>query len=70
MVSDEEIELAMTLLIEKAHTLSEASGAAALAGALKVKDSISGNKVAIVVSGSNVTLERLNDAIVRSKSLS
>ncbi|MQF64497.1 threonine/serine dehydratase [SAR202 cluster bacterium AC-409-J13_OGT_754m] len=70
LVSDEEIELAMTVLIEKAHTLSEAAGAAALAGALQAKDSIKGNKVVIVVSGSNVTLDRLSDAIGRSKSLS
>ena len=59
LVSDDEIRRAMALLIEKAHTLAEGAGAAATAGAVKEKSRLPGKKVAIVVSGGNVTLEQL-----------
>ncbi len=59
LVSDDEIRRAMALLIEKAHTLAEGAGAAATAGAVKEKSRLRGKKVAIVVSGGNVTLEQL-----------
>jgi len=63
LVKDEEIYAAIRILIEKAHTLAEGAGAAALAGALKVKDDIQGKKVAIVVSGGNITLDNLREVI-------
>ena len=62
LVSDDEIRCAKALLIEKAHTLYEGAGACATAGAIKIKDQIKGKKVAIVVSGANVTLTQLQDA--------
>ena len=58
LVSDDEIRRAMALLIEKAHTLAEGAGAAATAGAVKEKSRLQGKRVAIVVSGGNVTLEQ------------
>ena len=63
LVKDEEIYAAIRILIEKAHTLAEGAGAAALAGALKVKEDIQGKKVAIVVSGGNITLDNLREVI-------
>ena len=63
LVKDEEIYEAIRILIEKAHTLAEGAGAAALAGALKIKDDIQGKKVAIVVSGGNITLDNLREVI-------
>ncbi len=63
LVSDDEISRAIGILIEKAHTLAEDAGAAALAGAIKMKDRLRGKKVAIVVSGSNITVDRLKGAL-------
>ena len=63
LVSDDEIRYAIGLLIEKAHTLAEGAGAAATAGAVKSKDSIRGKKVAITISGGNITLNQLTEAI-------
>lgn len=63
LVSDEELLNSVALLIEKAHTLAEAAGAASLAGALKLRETIQGKKVALVVSGGNITLQQLKHAL-------
>ena len=63
LVSDDEIGHAIGVLLEKAHTLAEDAGAASLAGAIKMKDELQGKKVAVVVSGANVTLDRLKEVL-------
>ena len=63
LVSDDDIRRAIGLLIEKAHTLAEGAGAAALAGVVKQPDLVKGKKVSISVSGANVTLPQLTEAI-------
>ena len=63
LVSDDEIRRAIGLLIEKAHTMAEGAGAAATAGAVKIRESLKGKKVSITVSGGNITLDQLTDAI-------
>ena len=63
LVSDEEILQAIAILIEKAHTMAEAAGAVAVAGALKDRGSIEGKKVAIVISGGNITLAQLGQVL-------
>ena len=63
LVSDDEIGHAIGVLLEKAHTLAEDAGAAALAGAIKIKDELQGKKVAVIVSGANVTLDRLKEVL-------
>ena len=63
LVSDEEIARAIAILVDKAHTLAEGAGAAALAGAIKMKDELKGKRVAVVVSGGNITLDQLKGAI-------
>ena len=63
LVSDDEMLQAIAILIDKAHTLSEAAGAAALAGAIKYGDRIKGKNVAIMVSGGNITLPQLRQAL-------
>jgi threonine dehydratase len=63
LVSDDEIRRAIGLLIEKAHTLAEGAGAAALAGAIKYRHALKGKKVAITISGANTTLDQLLEAI-------
>lgn len=64
LVSDRKIARAMVWLIERAHTLAEAAGAAALAAAHHLQPAISGKKVAIICSGGNTSLEHLKRALV------
>ena len=59
LVSDEEIMQAMLWLLERAHTLAESAGAASLAAAYKLRESLNGKKVGIVCSGGNTSLEHL-----------
>ena len=59
LVSDEELRQAVTLYLEKAKTLSELAGAASLAAALKLREQIVGKKVALILSGGNISPEKL-----------
>ncbi|MHB1005547.1 MAG: threonine ammonia-lyase [Chloroflexota bacterium] len=63
LVSDAEILQAMGWLVERAHTLAEGAGAAALAGAYKARADLAGKKVGVVVSGGNVTPAQLRQAL-------
>jgi threonine dehydratase len=63
LVTDDELRHTVGLLVEKAHTLAEPAGVAGVAGAFKLRDSIQGKKVAAVVSGANITPERLQECI-------
>jgi len=59
LVSEEEIRDAVRLLLESAHILAEESGAASTAAALKMPERLKGKKVALIVSGGNMTLDGL-----------
>jgi threonine dehydratase len=59
LVTDDQIMEAMLWLIERAHTLSEAAGAASLAAAYALREQLVGKKVAVVCSGGNTSLEYL-----------
>jgi threonine dehydratase len=63
MVSDDELRAAMRLTIEKTRNLVEAAGAAALAAACKIRDRLHGKRVALIMSGGNVTLAGLKDLL-------
>ena len=63
LASDGELLQAIAILIEKAHTLAEGAGAVALAGAIKYRDKIQVGKVAVVVSGGNITLDQLREVL-------
>lgn len=63
MVSDEEIHRAIGTLVDKAHTLAEGAGATALAGAIKYPEKVKGKKVAITISGGNITAEQLSQSL-------
>jgi threonine dehydratase len=63
LVSDAEIRQAMVWMIERAHTLAEGAGAAALAAAYRMRDATRGRKVAIICSGGNCSLEHLRHAL-------
>ncbi|HEV2476700.1 MAG TPA: threonine/serine dehydratase [Candidatus Dormibacteraeota bacterium] len=59
LVSDDEIDAATAVMIEKTRTLVEAAGAAALAAALKLRDSLRGHTVALICSGGNISPAQL-----------
>ena len=59
LVSDDEIDAATALMIEKTRTLVEAAGAAALAGAIKQKAQVRGHKIALICSGGNISPAQL-----------
>ena len=59
LVSDDEIDVATGVLIEKTRTLVEAAGAAAMAGALKMRDQVRGKKIALICSGGNISPDQL-----------
>ena len=63
LVSEEELRRAVVMAIEKTHNLAEGAGAAAIAAALKLRERISGQKVALVMSGGNLSLETLRDVL-------
>ena len=58
LVSDEEINDAIRVLARDAKQLVEGSGAASLAGAIKLRDELRGKKVVGIISGGNLPLER------------
>jgi threonine dehydratase len=67
LVSDEEIMRAMRWLIERAHTLAEAAGAASLAAAYTLREELRSKKVGIVCSGGNTSLEHLKKVLAQTE---
>jgi threonine dehydratase len=63
LVSDDEIQQAVAVMIEHTRTLIEAAGAAALAGAYKLRERLLGRRIALVCSGANITPEQLRQAL-------
>jgi threonine dehydratase len=63
LVSDAELKAAMRLTIEKTRNLVEGAGAAALAAAWKLRERLRGQRVALVMSGGNVTLAALKELL-------
>lgn len=66
LVSDAEMDRAIVTHLEKTHNLTEHAGAASLAGALKIKDQLRGKKVALVMSGGNLSLDHLKAALANA----
>lgn len=63
LVSETDIQQAMVWMIERAHTLAEGAGAAALAAAYCQRTDLRGKKVGVICSGGNVSLEHLRQAL-------
>ena len=59
LVSDDELKQAVRLYLEKAKTLAEPAGAAPLAAALTLREQLAGLKVALILSGGNVSPDEL-----------
>jgi threonine dehydratase len=63
LVSEEEMRGAIRVLLEKTHNLAEGAGAAALAAAMNLRTQVSGHRVAVILSGGNLSLEQLRWAL-------
>ncbi|MEO8743656.1 MAG: threonine/serine dehydratase [Candidatus Dormiibacterota bacterium] len=59
LVTDDEIDAATLVMIEKTRTLVEAAGAAPLAAAMKLRDALKDHRVALICSGGNISPEQL-----------
>jgi len=63
LVTENAILQAIALYFHKTHNLAEGAGAAPLAAAIKLRERLQGKKVAIVLTGGNVTYEILQRAL-------
>jgi len=63
VVPDAEIRTAVRLMIETTRNLTEPAGAAPLAAALQLKDRLKGKRLALILSGSNITTTQLRDLL-------
>jgi threonine dehydratase len=63
LVDDDEMRIAIRHYLEKAKTLAEPAGAAALAAALKIRDQVRGKKIALILSGGNISPAELSQSL-------
>lgn len=63
LVSDAELKQAVVHMLAHTHNLVEGAGAAPLAAALTLKDRLAGRKVALIASGGNISLARLQEIL-------
>jgi threonine dehydratase len=68
LVTDDEMRAAMLALMESAWVVAEGAGAAATAAAIQMADTLKGKTVCCVVSGGNVPLSGLRDALAQGDS--
>jgi threonine dehydratase len=64
LVPDPEIRTAVRLMIETTRNLAEPAGAAPLAAALRLQERLKGKRVALILSGSNITPAQLREVLV------
>ena len=64
-VSDEEVREAMRTYFTSTHNVAEGAGAAALAAALKEKETLRGKRVALVLTGGNVDRDVFAEVLAR-----
>src|SRR5262245_57287634 len=63
LVSDDEIRRAIVWMLTCTHNLAEGAGAAPLAAAHQLKDRLKGRKVALILSGGNITARSLREIL-------
>jgi threonine dehydratase len=69
LVSDREMCQGIVDLVEGAHLVAEGAGAASMAAAKKLSEQLSGQKVALIVSGGNITLETFRWAFAEASEI-
>ena len=63
LVSEEEMVQAILIYMELVRNMAEEASASPLAGALKIKERLKGKKVALVLTGSNISMDRLKQIL-------
>jgi threonine dehydratase len=63
IVTEAEIKQAIVTLLETTHQLAEGAGAASTAAAFKLRERLRGKKVALPLTGGNLTLKTLHDIL-------
>jgi threonine dehydratase len=66
LVDEDQLERAVVLMIEGTRNLVEPAGAAPLAAALKLRDRLAGKKVALILSGGNISPAQLHEILSRT----
>lgn len=63
LVSDAELREAIRMLFTHTHNIAEGAGAAAFAAAYREREKLNGKKIAVVMSGGNLTIEMLREIL-------
>jgi threonine dehydratase len=63
LVSEDEMVQAILLIMELIRNMAEEAGASPLAAALKIKEKLKGKRVALVLTGGNLSMARLKQII-------
>ncbi|MDH3674159.1 MAG: threonine dehydratase [Anaerolineae bacterium] len=63
LVDDRAIQQAIVLLLRHTRNLAEGAGAVSLAAALQLKEQLTGKKVVLILSGGNLSIEKLKDIL-------
>ena len=63
LATDAEMRRGILTLLERARILAEGAGAAAFAAAYAMREELAGQKVGIVISGGNLTLDALSETL-------
>lgn len=63
LVSEEEMVQAILLTMELIRNMAEEAGASPLAAALKIKEKLKGKRVALVLTGGNISMPRLKQIL-------
>ena len=63
LVSEEEMVQAILLIMEHIRNMAEEAGASPLAAALKIKEKLKGKRIALVLTGGNISMTRLKSII-------
>jgi threonine dehydratase len=67
LVGEHELERAVLHMIEGTRNLTELAGAAPLAAALRLRDRLAGKRVALVLSGGNISPDQLREILLRDE---
>jgi threonine dehydratase len=66
LVGEDELQSAVVRMIEGTRNLVEPAGAAPLAAALRLRDRLAGKRVALVLSGGNISPDQLREILLAS----
>jgi threonine dehydratase len=67
LVGEDDLERAVLHMLEHTRNLAEPAGAAPLAAALQLRDRLAGKRVALILSGGNISPDHLREILARSE---